>query len=942
MSQIVTKFIKDLAILSGSSAAHGKIGSGAATATQALFSDGAGGTSFRSILSTDIPTLNQNTTGTASNITATSNSTLTTLSALTTANSLTSATSLAISGSQVSGGTFGAVNGSALTNLSAAALSGVLPVGVTGGSGLSIATSQLTGTVSLTTQVSGILPVANGGTGDSSFTANQVVIGGTASTNPLAQVAAGTSGQVLTSNGSAAPTWQTATAGANTALSNLVAPTAINQDLLPAADSTQSLGNASNAWQNVFTDFIFGEPTVNELGTGSPTWPGSTINGTNQLVNANFNPSGPLSPDNITPGLLISGEGIPSGTYVVSFDGNSTVTMSQNATETATVTISFWNPIPEINVTAGTLIDAGVLLGDQVESLPVTSIDWVNRNLDDSTGTTQLNWNTTNASSVLGVGFPQLTASKVPYLDANKVLVSSAITPTQLGYLSGASGTTGTGNIVFSTSPTLVTPALGTPSAIVLTNATALPLTTGVTGILPVANGGTGDSSFTANQVVIGGTTTTNPLAQVAAGTSGQVLTSNGSAAPTWATPATGSVTSVGFADTSTIPIYTITNSPVTSSGTIDQTLNTQTANTVFSGPTSGSAAQPTFRSLVIADLTFAGAANGVATLDGSGKVPLSQLPSTLMEFKGNWNPNTNTPTLVDGTGTTGFTYWVSATDTGTVAGLTDPSMVNFQVGDLVIYNGTKWVLTTPAAGVSFVNGSQGAVVMTMASANGFAGTYSGTALTVSTTLTTPVVAANGTALIAATTTGTGSTVVLSTSPTLVTPALGTPSAIVLTNATALPLTTGVTGILPIANGGTNASTAAAAFNNLSPMTTTGDMIYEASASTAARLPIGTTGQVLTVVGGIPTWSATSATMTPGKDTVVLSSTDITNQFITLSHTPIANSTDLLIQGAGDQLEGASYDYTVSGATIVFQNGLATGGASALVAGDILQVAYMY
>ena len=155
-------------------------------------------------------------------------------------------------------------------------------------------------------------------------------------------------------------------------------------------------------------------------------------------------------------------------------------------------------------------------------------------------------------------------------------------------------------------------------------------------------------------------------------------------------------------------------------------------------------------------------------------------------------------------------------------------------------------------------------------------------------------------------------------------------------------LTTQVSGILPVANGGTNASTAAAAFNNLSPMTTTGDMIYEASASTAARLPIGTTGQVLTVVGGIPTWSATSATMTPGKDTVVLSSTDITNQFITLSHTPIANSTDLLIQGAGDQLEGASYDYTVSGATIVFQNGLATGGASALVAGDILQVAYMY
>ena len=68
-----------------------------------------------------------------------------------------------------------------------------------------------------------------------------------------------------------------------------------------------------------------------------------------------------------------------------------------------------------------------------------------------------------------------------------------------------------------------------------------------------------------------------------------------------------------------------------------------------------------------------------------------------------------------------------------------------------------------------------------------------------------------------------------------------------------------VTGTVAIANGGTGQTTAVAAFNALNPMTTTGDIIYEASPTTAARLGIGSTGQVLTVAGGLPSWATLSS-----------------------------------------------------------------------------------
>jgi len=182
--------------------------------------------------------------------------------------------------------------------------------------------------------------------------------------------------------------------------------------------------------------------------------------------------------------------------------------------------------------------------------------------------------------------------------------------------------------------------------------------------------------------------------------------------------------------------------------------------------------------------------------------------------------------------------------------------------GQLLIGNGSGYTLSTltAGAGISITNVSGGITIASSGGAGlgtvtsidvsgGTTGlTTSGGPVTTSGTITlagTLAVANGGTGV--TTKTGTGS-VVLSTSPTLVTPILGTPTSVTLTNATGLPLTTGVTGTLPIANGGTNITSY-----------TTGDILYASATNTLSKLAVGTNGYVLTLAGGVPTWAAASS-----------------------------------------------------------------------------------
>lgn len=179
---------------------------------------------------------------------------------------------------------------------------------------------------------------------------------------------------------------------------------------------------------------------------------------------------------------------------------------------------------------ATSFTDAGVLIGNGTGAIQVTSAGTAGQVLMSNGAGVDPTF-----QSVAGTG---------DALVANPLSQFAATTSAELrGVMSDE---TGTGALVFATSPTLVTPALGTPASGVLTNCTGL----------PVAGGGTGAASFTDAGVLIGNGT--GVIQVTSAGTAGQVLTSNGTGvdptfqAATGITALTGDVTASGSGSVAT------------------------------------------------------------------------------------------------------------------------------------------------------------------------------------------------------------------------------------------------------------------------------------------------------------------------------------------------------------------------------------------------------